>query len=380
MSFPFMQRLVAQRVETLGRRVGALLFSNTVGCVAGTLVTGFALLHFLGTPATLRVLAALLCMLGLAAAIGDRQPVRGAAAVGAYGLFAVLLPTGSAFWAPLHGAKANAVMPHEDGSCVLSVIEERPGQFNLYIAGERQNGVPFDDFHVRLGAVPALLHPNPQRVLVIGLGAGSTPFGLAMDGRVQSVECVEICPGELPLLKALENRRVQEMQRLFSESRIRYRFQDGRKYLLDTSERFDLIVTDTLLTISAFSGSLYSKEFYELVRARLNRGGMFAQWVPSDRILQTAASVFPHLAIVHSPELPEGEPIFFVASDRPITADREALLRRFDATDRRGLPEDSAARLRAFLSTVVATPPQGPTLPPEQLNRDLFPRDEYANW
>lgn len=68
-----------------------------------------------------------------------------------------------------------------------------------------------------------------------------------------------------------------------------------------------------------------------------------------------------------------------MASDRPITADREVLLKRFDAADRRGLAEDAASRLRAFLSTVAATPPQGPAFPPEQLNRDLFSRDEYAN-
>ncbi|MGQ0504806.1 MAG: spermidine synthase, partial [Myxococcaceae bacterium] len=384
LSFPLMQRLVSTQLSTLGRSTGRLLFANTVGCVAGTLVTGFVLLDRLGTPDTLRLLGLGLGALGFIPAWQLLAPrgMRMGAVLGvtaALGVGALALPSGARFWAPLHGKPAAVLTSHEDGACVLAAVEEAPATYNLYISGEKQNGVPFDDFHVRLGTVPALLHPAPRKTLVIGLGAGSTPYGLTLDPRVESVDCVEICPGEVPLLKGLGARGVKEMQELFAEQRIRYHFQDGRKFLLDTRERYDVIVTDTLLTISALSGSLYSREFYELALARLAPGGVFAQWIPSERIFQTAASVFPHTRAVRSPHA-QDEAQFLVGSNAPLSDDAAAVLARYWRTRKGGLPAETERRLEAFVSTLTFDPGAASTFGAGELNRDLFPRDEYAGW
>jgi spermidine synthase len=243
----------------------------------------------------------------------------------------------------------------------------------------RQNAVPFDDFHVRLGAVPALIHPAPRRALVIGLGMGSTPHGLAVDPRVEHATCVEICPGELPLLDSMYRKGMRELEPLLSSPRLDYRFEDGRKFLLDSVERFDLVVTDTLLPLSPFSGSLYSREFYQLVSSRLRVNGMFAQWVPSRRILETAASVFPFVFVIEDPASPASSK-FLVASNRPIKLDRNALLERNRAADRTTLPPEARRDLEAFLARAVATPVVGRDFPLDQLNTDLFPRDEFSSW
>ena len=67
-SFPFVQALVARRLDSLGRRTGTLLFSNICGNVAGGAVTGFVLLDRLGTAGTLQLLAGVLLLPGLVAA------------------------------------------------------------------------------------------------------------------------------------------------------------------------------------------------------------------------------------------------------------------------------------------------------------------------
>ena len=83
-SYPFVQALVADRVDTLGRRTGSLLFANICGNVAGTLIVGFVLLDALGTAGTYRLLAALLGIAGIGAvalASGVRRRVAEGTAV-----------------------------------------------------------------------------------------------------------------------------------------------------------------------------------------------------------------------------------------------------------------------------------------------------------
>src|SRR6185503_15978607 len=102
------QAVVAKRVETLGRRTGALLFANICGNVAGGALTGFVLLERLGTTATLRVLAGLLLVPGLLAALRLGTPRRrtaaAAAAVAIFALGAAALPSNRRLWAFFHQA------------------------------------------------------------------------------------------------------------------------------------------------------------------------------------------------------------------------------------------------------------------------------------
>ena len=375
--FPLIQRVVSERVETVGRRTGLLMFSNTAGCVAGTLVTGFVLLDRAGTPLTLSLYAALLMAPALVALLaatrGARRLVLGAGAVAAAVALLWALPGPVRFWKLLHGSARMPGLFDEDGSCMASLIEELPGQHTLYVSGELQNGVPFDDFHLRLGLLPALIHPAPESVLVIGLGTGSTAYGVSLDPRVRQGLCVEICGGERRLLEEVRG-RLPEVERLLSEPRMSISIRDGRRHLLERPDTYDLVVTDTLLSKSSYSGSLYSREFYELVRRRLKEGGMFGQWVATQRSLETVASVLPHVVVVDSRGY-DG-PSLLVASDRPIRLDPQELLARLEAADRRTLRPGQLETLRAFTASITAVPVER-TLAPGELNSDLFPRDEY---
>ncbi len=382
LSFPVVQRLVATRVDTIGRRTGGLLFANTLGCVLGTVVAGFVLLDRLGTPATLRILGIALVLVALAAAVLFRAKSGwlGTAVLAVTGIAAAAaLPNGAGFWAPLHGAHEERFALEEDGSCVTALAHRPPDEYMLQIGGEPQNGYPFDGFHVRLGVVPMLAHADPGDVLVVGLGIGSTPFGVSLDPRAKRVACVEICAGEQRLLEGLRQKGLPELHRLFTDRRIELSVRDGRKFLLDEPDQYDVVITDTLRPRSAYSGSLYSAEFYELVKRRLKPNGLFAQWVPTERTLRTAAHVFPHVQVLESDALGEGESLFFLASNEPIRLDREELLRRFESMAQSELRPEMREHIVAFLAGLrpVAPPPSSAVA---DLNRDLFPRDEYGNW
>ncbi|MCA3015911.1 MAG: fused MFS/spermidine synthase [Myxococcaceae bacterium] len=376
-SFAVIQAVVSKRLEQVGRSTGALLFANTLGCVAGTLVTGFALLAHLGTPATLRLFAGASVAIGLTPALAGRRLRVAAPVLALTAALMLALPDANRFWQLLHGAQGQPFVSREDHSCVTALVERSPGAHTLFISGEIQNGVPFDDFHVRLGWVPPLFHPAPKKVLVIGFGAGSTPYGLAADPRVAQVDTVEICGSEYPLVRALED-RFEQVRVLFADPRVRFLVRDGRKFLVDTSERYDVIITDTLLVRSSHSGSLYSTEFYELVKSRLAPGGLLAQWAPTERTLRSAAAVFPHVARIGGPQIAPADS-FFLAGDQPVSVDAPTLAQRLAATRRAGLPDAQWAELTRFVDGAFAEPAPPPR-PGDDVNRDLFPRDEYGHW
>ena len=135
---------------------------------------------------------------------------------------------------------------------------------------------------------------------------------------------------------------------------------------------------DALRPESGYSGNVYSVEFYRLVAARLAPGGLFAQWVPTERVLASVAEVFPHVATAVGP----GPAEFLIASNDPIPADRGHTLARFRARQHGALSPEQGASLERFLEHAELThvrrgePHLTPT-PEQELNRDLHPRDEY---
>ncbi|HET7607733.1 MAG TPA: fused MFS/spermidine synthase, partial [Gammaproteobacteria bacterium] len=377
-AYPFIAALVLRRESTLGRHTGALMACNILGNVAGTLIAGFVLLDVLGTAGTLALLAALLMALGVTAAL--RAPharvQRAAAALGIAALLLVLFPTNERLWGFLHGAPPERFALVEERSCVNALVENG-GVEMLHLNAAAQNGYPYDDFHVLIGLFPALLHPHPERALAVGLGIGATPYGMLLDTRLRNVETVEICAGLGDLLAQLGDLGAHESRQLLEDPRLDLRAGDGRKRLLTAERRYDIITVDALRPQSGYSGNVYSVEFYELVASRLAPNGLFAQWVPTQRVLASVMQVFPYVATTVGP----GPATFLVASNEPLPDDLDQAVRRFHARPHGQLSAAQRASLGRFLEhaklTHVRRGEARTPVPETQLNRDLHPRDEY---
>jgi spermidine synthase len=195
---------------------------------------------------------------------------------------------------------------------------------------------------------------------------------------MQSVETVEICAGLGNLLAELGELGAHESRRLLEDPRLTLHVGDGRKRLLATEQRYDVITVDALRPQSGYSGNVYSVEFYELVAARLAPGGLFAQWVPTERVLTSVAEVFPHVATAVGP----GPATFLIASNDPIPGDRAAALARWRARPHGMVSAQQRASLESFLEHprfqhVRRGEPRSTPAAESSLNRDLHPRDEY---
>ncbi len=381
-AYPFVQAEVSRELSRLGRGTGRLMFANIVGNVVGTLVVSFVLLGALGSAGTLRLLAALCVVLGLVGLLGFRasaRPARAWLAAAVVALVAVaVFPSNERLWAFFHSAKLDDFVLVEERSCVNAWVTKEQGEQVLFLNATSQNGWPYDDFHVVIGVVPALVHPAPKRALAVGLGAGSTAWGLLQDRRLERVECVEICGGEIDLISQLaKDRSSTESRQLLEDPRSKLIVGDGRKHLLTATEPWDVIAVDAMRPNGASAGNVYSLEFYELVAAHLAPGGLFAQWVPTPRVLTTVKQVFPHVLVM---EVPGGRGVFLLASATALPFDRETLTQRLIAI----AESFSETQRRSVLEFAATTQPKverageaAPAVAPSEVNTDLFPRDEY---
>ena len=130
------------------------------------------------------------------------------------------------------------------------------------------NQVLADVHHLSLlGHLPVAIHPDPRRVLVVGLGMGTT-FRAVREHDPQLLRVVEI---ESAVAKAAAYLDVKPGDLVI---------QDARTYLKRTSETFDVITSDPIHPRVRGGGDLYTREYFELVKARLAKNGIACQWLP----------------------------------------------------------------------------------------------------
>ena len=368
LAFTALQRAVQDDPRTSGRKVGLLQAANIAGCVAGSLVVGLLLLDRLGTTGSLRVLLAagfvfVAVLLGHA---GARAALPWAAALA--GAFAVL-PGQDALWTRLHGV-TDAVRPSfigEDATAVSAVTPGQPGHWRVTVNGLPHSWIPFEGLHTLLGAVPALVHPAPVDVAVVGLGSGETAWAVACRGETRSVEVFEIAAAQPGLLRALATASpTPDLQKLLTDPRIRVAAADGRQALLRAEKRYDLIQVDALYRTSAMSGTLYSVEFFSLCARRLKPGGIVCSQAPGRRAALSFAEAVPH-------GIDFGNIV--VGSNQPLPLDVAGWTERLAAVSAYFGPE-VARGIRARLES--ARPLVGNPRTRRGLNYDLFPRDEFS--
>lgn len=228
--------------------------------------------------------------------------------------------------------------------------------------------------HRLIGTLPVVLHPDPRRVLVIGLGGGVTAGSAAAseDARVEVVELSdEVIEG------ARFFRRVNHD--VLERPNVHVRVDDGRNFLLLTDRRYDVVTADVIQPQHAGAGKVWSVEYWRLVRAALDDDGIALQWVGADRpehvyklIVRSFLEVFPNATLWDRGRL-------LVATKGPLEVDVDALRAKF-ADPRYAFARGLAgiASIDALLGLFTAGPEElrafvgeGPTL------TDDRPRTEY---
>src|SRR5438093_2275315 len=375
LSFPILQWAVQDDPRTAGHKVGVLQAANIAGCVAGSLLVGLVLLDRIGTLGTVRALLAV----GLALAV---MGMRSAGPRWRFGLLAAVLavlvvamPDPPRFWARLHGrdgASGGPVTVDEDATGVGALTRNPwpPGEWQLSCNGKGQGALPFFEGHTLLGAVPAILHGGPQDVAIIGLGTGGTAWAAACRPETADVTVYEIFGPQRRLLEAFRSReRYPPLEGFLRDPRIRIEVADGRNALERSARRFDLIEADPIFPDRAYSGNLYSVEFFRRCAGKLKPGGLVCTWAPTARIYASFHAAFPHVVGLENRSI-------VVGSNEPIPVDVEAWVARATSPAvvsylGAELSQEVVKRVQKC-KTLVRTGRRA-----VDLNHDLFPRDEF---
>jgi len=325
--FPLLIALLGRAEQAVGRHVGLAYAANTAGAIAGSLAVGFIALPRLGALGAWQLAVWLLVLLGAAALVlqyrGRRRPwaLVGPAATVLLTLALLHLAVGpTAVWrhSPIGAGRADDWAQAATRNSLKQQMEERrraitweadgrESTIALYTLNDtsflvngKSDGAAVLDAGTQVmgGLLGGLLHPGQvESALVVGLGTGSTAGWLGAVPTIRQVDVVELEPAMAHVARvcAPVNRAVLD------NPKVNVIFADAREVLLTTPRRYDLIFSEPSNPYRAGIASLFTREFYQAVRERLQPQGMFVQWVQAYEIdaesirtiYATLAAVFP---------------------------------------------------------------------------------------
>ncbi len=214
--------------------------------------------------------------------------------------------------------------------------------------------------------------PAPSAMCAI-LSSGETLFGAAGRAETSELHSIEIVEPQLDTLVQLRGQRSYAGLNLtLDDGRIRHSFTDGRAFILKGGRKYDVIEADALRPTSAYSGNLYSRAYFDLLRRHLKPGGLAVTWEPTPRTRTTMRSAFPHVLAFRA---------VLIGSDTPIPWDAAAVRARMQDTVTNAFYRRGHVDIEALMADVLSQTPvvYGPSddRSTTDINLDLFPRDEY---
>jgi predicted membrane-bound spermidine synthase len=380
-SFYCLQNSVQNEISLVSRKVGILQMCNILGGTLALLLLGLFGLKYLGTFNALMVICAInqifLPVFFYIEYKNNETNEMKERCIKRCLLFAALsilpcmaMPNAHAMWSVLHGGKPDFAY-EEDHTGIASVQTAYDDKYFVFVNGEGHSEIPFGSYHSQVGLVPLFLHDNPEDIAIIGLGSGDTCYSASSHKNTKSITCIEIIEAEPRVLKKhAEKTNYEPLKMLFSDPRIKFVSGDGRRYIESCGQKFDIIQADALRPFTSRAGMLYSKEYFQAMKASLKPGGLLVTWLPTKRTYDTFRSVFPeHLNFGNTA----------IGSNQPIILDTVKALERYQQfclSDRvKATGHDGEKLVSQFLSTVL--PNDHSAVNHNNNNQDLFPRDEF---
>jgi predicted membrane-bound spermidine synthase/tetratricopeptide (TPR) repeat protein len=319
--FPLLIGLKGKGRKNIAIETGQVYAWNTIGAITGSLVGGIMLIPLIGATVSWQLNVLLLSLLSVSTIIVSiyyegTKPFL--ALPGGIIFLAIMLlmakgPTATWRHTPIGvGLTDISKLSHNEIQDWINetrryLLWEKDGR-EASIALEKRDGLSFKvngkvDGNIKGDAgtqilaplIGAILHPNPQKALVIGLGTGSSSGWLASIDSISSVDTIEIEPAivEVAKLAAPMNKNA------LKNKKVKIIHGDAREVILINKKTYDLIFSEPSNPYRAGIASLYTKEFYQSVAKRLNKNGYFSQWVQGYQVdTQTIKTIYATLSSV----------------------------------------------------------------------------------
>lgn len=354
LAFPLAGDVAAVFRKDIGRAVGRVLTYNTIGAILGSAVSGFVLIYVFGIERSLQLLTIINMGLGSLVMLSllDRPAVSATAGVLmlASVLYLALDQNALRLWDAKYFAILRNNQPdafdtpekkqdaientdvlyyHEGVNETISVIKIKGGNQAVLVNGKVVASASLGDQQCQrtLGLLPMLLHKNPKKALVIGLGTGMTAGAVSIHPGLEELTLAEIEPGVVGAARTFGKYN----NYVLDNPKLRIIFNDGRNFLMTTKDRFDVITADPIHPWTQGSGYLYTEEYFKIASAHLLPGGIMCQWLPIYELnikdLRSVARTFS-LHFKYTMAWLTQHDVELIGSNSPIIIDEQELQRR----------------------------------------------------
>lgn len=312
-TFPIIAGAYRDDAGNWGSRIGKIYAANTMGCILGSALVAFLFIPRFGSTISIKIAVAVNIIVGLAGLLiqGQRRLV----AAGAVLLLLPFAPTGISSYlmdsgVAIYGLVKNyslsipgrTIIYQKEGPTATISVRAGDGSLALRTNGKTDASTDTDmATQIALGYLPVLLHPAPRSVIVVGLGSGVTIRAVRDFSEVRDIECVEIEPAVFEAAEYFTGVNGG----IHHDPAVKYFIDDARSHLLASKKRYDIIISEPSNPWISGIGNLFSRDFFEAARGRLQEGGLFLQWLqlysirPDDMrmILATFSAVFPEVTL-----------------------------------------------------------------------------------
>ncbi len=341
-------------VELVGRSYAV----NTIGAIAGAFLTGFLLIPWTSTRATL-LFAAVVCVIVAGVAYQPRESAvdHGLHRSLAVGVSAVLIVLLFVFAPRMNladlsvgaydtlirvlaksrdgvkddsnqtGPAVHSLLMYQEGPTSTVSVRKDWDTTSMAINGrtnasDSENDMPTQ---VMLAQAPLLVAPRIDNGLVIGFATGVS-VGAILQSPIASVTCVELEPATINGSRYFDHVN----HRPLNDPRVRLIIDDARTYLRVTPDRYDIIVSEPSHPWVPGVANLFTQEFFTMGRDRLREQGVFVQWLQIYQlstdslrsVLATFHNVFPHVLVFQVGGVAKGKDLILLGSNIPLNLDR----------------------------------------------------------
>lgn len=275
MMSPFAIKLKARELKKIGKVSGNVFFWSTLGSIAGSFLTGFFLIPHWGVSRIIFYTGILLIIIGLFGGwLTRKNPAKNRFQIFSLFLIIVVFAFSSV---TLFRSLPKSILYQKDGLYSQITIENIQWQGEearfLYLDRSAEGGIflesdelPFA--YTQYYSLYKIVNPQAETALFLGGGAYSNPRKILLEkNNIQRVDVVEI----EPVLYSL----AQQYFKLPVETRLFNHFTDGRRYLQETSQQYDIIFADVYSSIYSIPIHFTTQEFFVLAESRLEENGLF---------------------------------------------------------------------------------------------------------
>ena len=292
---PYVIRLAATQLHTVGSTAGTLYAVSTAGSIFGTLLTAFYLIPVAGVSRIIHSLGIIL--IGLSLLVVPLIRLRRVSPARAIAAVSVAFALANVLWVPDGWTKT---LLQKDTFYHRIRIEEDGEARYMYFDRTLQSAMNLKDptalrlIYSRYASLGFTFRPDARKMLIIGLGGGSIPKKVQKEFPHMEIDAVEIDPEVIKMAKDFFQVKENKLLRLHA--------QDGRLFMARTPHQYDIILLDAYFT-DAMPFHLATKEFFELAQRKLTPNGIIvanlisAVTGPSGKIarafVRTQRQVFP---------------------------------------------------------------------------------------